>query len=107
MSGNAAFLSNLTCFIDVRRPLSICKALAGRFKLKVIIRIKLLLKPFEGLFDGGITLSSQEWESAVENKLDSTTPEVQIIHYLAHMPDIMQRGRHILSGMYNDPDFNK
>ncbi|KAJ5081657.1 transcriptional regulator family: Fungal Specific TF [Penicillium alfredii] len=51
---------------------------------------------FEGIFNHKISLSTEEWESLVQNDLDSERPEGQMLKYLARAPGLMQRGRDIL-----------
>lgn len=49
-------------------------------------------------------MSSSEWEALVENELDKTTCEGQMMRSLAKLPNIMQRGRRMLRGMHRDTD---
>jgi len=53
---------------------------------------------FEGLLNDEIRFSSSEWKILVENKLDGSTQEGQMMRCLARYPDLMQRGRSIGRG---------
>lgn len=45
---------------------------------------------FEGLYNERITLTREEWQGLIENELDGSTPEGQMMRYLAQMPYLMQ-----------------
>lgn len=67
-----------------------------------------LFKLFEGLFNRNISLSPQEWDDLVANKLDGETPEAQTLQYLSRAPSILRRGKealrlgHDITGIRNE-----
>ncbi|KAE8153702.1 hypothetical protein BDV25DRAFT_136641 [Aspergillus avenaceus] len=53
---------------------------------------------FEGLFTNRIGLSAEEWKALVENDLDGTSPEGQMMRCLARVPGIRDRAATMNAG---------
>jgi hypothetical protein len=57
-----------------------------------------------GVFSDKIHFTPKEWKMIVENELDGSTPEGRMMCCLAHLPNIMERGKEMLENGHTDPE---
>jgi hypothetical protein len=55
-----------------------------------------LLQAVEGLVNGKVQMTSQQWRDLVYNEIDNDTIDGQMMKCLAYLPDLMSRGRQVL-----------
>ena len=51
----------------------------------------------EALLDDKVNLSRQQWKELVEDQIDKTSPEGELMRILSRVPDLIRRGRAALS----------
>lgn len=54
------------------------------------------MQAIEGIVNGKVQWTSQQWADLVYNSIDNDTPDGQMMRTLAYLPDLMSRGRHAL-----------
>jgi hypothetical protein len=58
---------------------------------------------FIGVVSNKIHFTPKEWKAIVQNDLDGSTPEGQMMCCLTLLPDMMERGKKMLKQGYDDP----
>ena len=60
-------------------------------------------KIIEGLINSQVSMTKQQWRDLVYNHIDTDTPDGQMMHCMAQLPDLMYRGRCILRSSSSIP----